>query len=138
MAYQIFRHLVGVRLPLYSLPPKKTLIIVMNVEEIRDYVLAMPDVEECFPFGEETAVYKTAGRMFLLMGLTNIPLQINVKCEPDVALELRGEYPDHVLPGYHMNKAHWNTLICEGRLTRSFISQQIVRSHGLVGKKKKK
>jgi predicted DNA-binding protein (MmcQ/YjbR family) len=110
----------------------------MNIEEVGDFALGLPNVEECFPFDDVTPVYKTEGKMFLLASLTDVPLRINVKCEPDLAIDLRGQFPDHVLPGYHMSKAHWNTLVCDGRLTRTFITEQIARSYGLVGKKRKK
>ncbi len=82
----------------------------MNVEEIRTYCLAKPDVEECFPFDEETLVFKANGKMFLLVGLTDQPLRFNAKCDPERAVELREQY-DCIIPGYHMSKIHWNTVI---------------------------
>ena len=88
----------------------------MNVEEIREYAISKPDVEESFPFGPETLVFKIAGKVFLLMGLEHDPLQFNVKCDPERAIELRDEF-ECIIPGYHMNKKHWNSVIVDGTLT---------------------
>jgi predicted DNA-binding protein (MmcQ/YjbR family) len=103
----------------------------MNIDEIREYCLAKADVEECFPFDEETLVFKVLGKMFLLAGLNDAPVQINVKCDPDRAIELRDEY-SQVLPGYHMNKKHWNTIVIDGQLGARFLKQQIDNSYDLV------
>jgi predicted DNA-binding protein (MmcQ/YjbR family) len=103
----------------------------MNIDEIREYCLAKADVEECFPFDEETLVFKVMGKMFLLAGLNDAPVQINVKCDPDRAIELRDEYPQ-VHPGYHMNKKHWNTIVIDGLLGARFVKQQIDNSYDLV------
>lgn len=103
----------------------------MNVEEIRMYALQKEGVEEGFPFGEQTIVFKVNGKIFLLMGLENDELSFNVKCDPDRAVELREEYPDNVLPGYHMNKKHWNTIVAHG-LKTSFIKEMIDHSYELV------
>ena len=105
--------------------------IPMNIDEIREYCLAKADVEECFPFDEETLVFKVMGKMFLLAGLNDSPVQINVKCDPDRAIELRDEYAQ-VLPGYHMNKKHWNTIVIDGLLGARFLKQQIDHSYDLV------
>ncbi len=108
----------------------------MNIEEIRQYVLQKENVTEHFPFGEDTLVFKTADKIFLLAGLEQSPLSINVKCDPETAISLREEYPDNVLPGYHMNKKHWNTIVVPG-LKNNFIKQMIDESYRLVAKKKK-
>lgn len=109
----------------------------MNVEEIREYAISKPDVEESFPFGPETLVFKIAGKVFLLMGLENDPLQFNVKCDPDRAIELRDEY-ECIVPGYHMNKKHWNSVIIDGTLTNKKIKEQIDHSYDLVKPKPKR
>lgn len=109
----------------------------MNAEEIRQYVLEKEDVTESFPFGEETLVFKTSNKIFLLMGLDAAELRFNVKCDPDKAVELREEYPDHILPGYHMNKKHWNTIVVAG-LKKTLIKEMIDHSYDLVIPKKKK
>ena len=90
----------------------------MNVEELREYVLQKAAVTEGFPFGEDTLVFKVNAKIFALVSLTSSPLQFNVKCDPATAIELRDEYPESVLPGYHMNKKHWNTVIVDGRLSK--------------------
>lgn len=108
----------------------------MNIEVLREYVLQKPLVEEGFPFGEDTLVFKVNGKIFLLAGLDNSPLQFNVKCNPDKAVELREEYPTAVLPGYHMNKKHWNTVIVDGVLTAKQIKEMVDDSYNLVKGKK--
>lgn len=104
----------------------------MNIESLRDFVLSFPDVEETTPFGPDTLVYKVNGKMFFLMGLDNDPLQFNVKCDPDEAVELREMYPQSVLPGYHMNKKHWNTVVIDGVLSSKQLQDFIEASYKLV------
>jgi predicted DNA-binding protein (MmcQ/YjbR family) len=104
---------------------------VMHHEEIRAYCLLKPGVEECFPFDETTLVFKVGGKMFLLLSLDANPPEMNVKCEPEKALELRGRY-DCVQPGYHMSKKHWNTVSCDGSLPRKIIFGWINDSYELV------
>ena len=107
----------------------------MNAEELRTYALSLKDVTESFPFGEDTLVFKTDARIFLLVSLNSSPLQFNVKCNPEVAIELREKYAC-VLPGYHMNKKHWNTIIIDGSLTKAKLMEQIKASYLLVAKRK--
>ncbi len=109
----------------------------MNIEELRDYVLSLKNVEESFPFGEDTLVFKTNGKIFLLVSLSSSPLQFNVKCNPEKAIELREEY-SCILPGYHMNKKHWNTIIIDGILSNSQLKSFIKESFELVAKKSAK
>ena len=105
----------------------------MNVEEIRDFALSLKDSVETFPFGVETIVFKTNNKMFLLLPLDEIDqLKFNVKCNPELAVTLREEYPETILPGYHMNKKHWNTIVIDGRLTWSRIKEMIEDSYKLV------
>jgi predicted DNA-binding protein (MmcQ/YjbR family) len=85
----------------------------MDIEQLREFCLSKPEVEECFPFGPTTLVFKVNGKIFLLASLESQPLQINVKCDPEEAIELREQYPA-VIPGYHMNKKWWNTVIIDG------------------------
>jgi predicted DNA-binding protein (MmcQ/YjbR family) len=108
----------------------------MNIEELREYILQKPSVTESFPFGDSTIVFKTNDKIFLLLPLDTEQLQFNVKCNPDYAIELREEYPESVLPGYHMNKKHWNTVIANGRLTNKQLLQFVDDSYNLVKKKK--
>jgi predicted DNA-binding protein (MmcQ/YjbR family) len=88
-------------------------------------------VTEEFPFDEETLVFKVAGKIFLLASLEAIPLQINIKCDPEKAIELREEY-DSILPGYHMNKKHWNTIIIDGTVPTRNLVEWIDDSYTLV------
>lgn len=110
----------------------------MNIESIREYILQKPLVTEGFPFGEDALVFKVKEKIFFLTGLDSSPLQFNVKCNPDKAIELREEYPETVLPGYHMNKKHWNTIIVDGRLSVKQLKEMIDDSYDLVYKGKKK
>ena len=103
----------------------------MNIEELRDYCLSKSGVEETFPFGPDTLVYKVGGKIFLLMGLDNEGLRFNVKCDPDMAIELREEF-SCVLPGYHMNKKHWNTIIVDGSAPAKQLKEWINHSYELV------
>lgn len=103
----------------------------MNIEELRTYCLAKPFVEESFPFGNETLVFKVMDKLFLLSGINSQPLQFNVKCKPEEAIELREQY-SCVLPGYHMNKQHWNTIICDGTANKKLIKQWIDNSYQLI------
>lgn len=108
----------------------------MNIEEIREYALSFPKVSEGFPFGESVLVFKVNEKMFLLLPLDTLQLQCNVKCNPELAVELREEYPETILPGYHMNKKHWNTIMFDGRVTMSKIKELIKHSYELVSGKK--
>ena len=103
----------------------------MNLEELRTYCLAKPDVEECFPFGEVTFVYKVGGKIFLLAGMDEVPLSINIKADPEIAIEQRERYPS-ITPGYHMNKKHWNTISLDGSISNALIKEWIDDSYKLV------
>lgn len=109
----------------------------LHIEDLRNYVLSLPDVEETTPFGPDTLVYKINGKIFFLVGLDNEIVQFNVKCDPDLAIELREQYPQSVLPGYHMNKKHWNTIVVDGVLSTRQLKEFINHSYQLVGKRKK-
>ena len=78
------------------------------------------------------------GKIFLLAGLDETPLQFNVKCDPEKAVQLREDHPESILPGYHMNKKHWNTILVDGRLTAKQLKEMIDDSYNLVAPKKKK
>lgn len=109
----------------------------MNIEELRDYCLSKPLAEEGFPFGEETLVFKVKNKIFLLTSLEKQPVQFNVKCDPEKAIELREKY-SCVLPGYHMNKKLWNTIIVDGTLSAQQLKGFIDHSYELVAGKKQK
>jgi predicted DNA-binding protein (MmcQ/YjbR family) len=108
----------------------------MNIEAIREYILQKPSVTEGFPFGEDTLVFKVNGKVFFLAGLDSSPLQFNVKCDPEKAIQLREDHPESVLPGYHLNKKHWNTIVVHGKLSSKQIREMIDDSYALVAKKK--
>src|SRR5580698_2075309 len=108
----------------------------MNVDDIVSHCLAKADVEEGFPFGVQTLVFKVKGKIFLLLGLDNSPLQFNAKCDPERAIELREQY-DCIIPGYHMNKKHWNTVIIDRTLNSKQLKELIDHSYNLVYKPKK-
>jgi predicted DNA-binding protein (MmcQ/YjbR family) len=110
----------------------------MDIEQLREYVLQKPSVTEGFPFGEDTLVFKVNEKIFLLTGLDSNPLRFNIKCDPDKAIELREEFPDNILPGFHMNKKHWNTIIVDGGVPKKLLKEMIDDSYDLVAKTKKK
>jgi predicted DNA-binding protein (MmcQ/YjbR family) len=104
----------------------------MNIETLRDYCLAKAETEEAFPFGPDTIVFKVNRKIYLLANLEKHPLQFNVKCDPEEAIHLRDRYPRSVLPGYHMNKKHWNTIVCTGEVPLAKLFAMIDESYQLV------
>ena len=106
----------------------------MNHSEARTYLLNKPGAYEDFPFGPEVAVMKINTRMFATLLPVHDHARMNLKCDPDEALMLRDIF-DAVLPGYHMNKRHWNTVILDGSIPRGEIERMIDRSYALVVKK---
>ena len=106
----------------------------MYLDELVEFCLSLPDVEETQPFGPEHVVYKTKGKMFLLVGLEDSPIRFNVKCNPELAIQLREEFPLAVLPGFHMNKKHWNTIVVGPELSCKQIESFILHSYHLVHK----
>lgn len=102
----------------------------MDANEILDYCLAKKGVEETFPFDKVTLVLKVGGKMFLLMDLEKQPLSIAVKSNPEWSEELREQHPQ-ISGAYHMNKTHWNSVLCEG-LKRDLIKKMIDHSYDLI------
>jgi predicted DNA-binding protein (MmcQ/YjbR family) len=103
----------------------------MDLETIRKYCLEKKSTSESFPFGEFTLVFKVCGKIFLLMSLDSQPLQFNVKCDPEKAEELREAYSS-VIPAFHMNKKHWNTIIMNGQVNSKLIREMVDDSYSLV------
>ena len=103
----------------------------MNIEELRQYCVKKPDVEEGFPFGETVLVFKVKGKIFLLLPLDTEGLRFNVKCDPEKAIELRAEFPC-VQPGFHMNKTHWNTIHVDGSVEDELLLAWVEHSYELV------
>lgn len=102
----------------------------MNAEEIRLYCLSKHSTTESLPFDEETLVFKVKNKMFALLSLDNT-LSINLKCDPEKAIDLREHYPA-VLPGYHMNKKYWNSIVIDGSVSDQLIREWIDDSYRLV------
>ena len=103
----------------------------MNPTELRDHCLSYTGAEETFPFGPETSVFKVAGKMFALSQLGAHSLRVSLKCEPGLAEALRAAHAA-VIPGYHLNKRHWNTVIVDGSLPDETIQDLIEDSYDLV------
>lgn len=103
----------------------------MTFEDIYDHCRSKLGTEETFPFGEDTLVFKVAGKIFALISLDSIPLTMNLKCDPEKALELRDRY-ETVQPGYHMNKKHWNTIEIPGGISSDELREWIDDSYDLV------
>src|ERR1043165_2723905 len=103
----------------------------MDVESFREYCLTKPHATEGTPFGEDVLVFKVGGKMFALVSLDEVPSTVNLKCDPDRALELRDRY-EQVQPGYHMNKKHWNTVVLDGVIPDKEGREMIDHSYDLV------
>jgi predicted DNA-binding protein (MmcQ/YjbR family) len=103
----------------------------MNVEDLRAHCLSLKGVEETLPFGPDNLVMKVMGKMFCIISLDAHPASCNVKCDPEMALSLR-EAHTGVLPGYHMNKQHWNTLVFDGSFTDAQARQWLDDSYALI------
>jgi predicted DNA-binding protein (MmcQ/YjbR family) len=102
----------------------------MDVEEIRSYCLTKKGTDEGLPFGDTTLVIKVGGKIFILINLEGDP-SVNLKCDPAKAIDLREANPA-IIPGYHMNKKHWNTVVLDGSLPKSLILEMIDHSYELV------
>lgn len=105
----------------------------MDLESFREYCLNKPHVTEGTPFGEDVLVFKVAGKIFALAPLDEVPARANLKCDPDLALELRDRY-EQVQPGYHMNKKHWNTVEIDSEIPEPELRRMIDHSYELVVK----
>src|SRR5467141_1883100 len=103
----------------------------MDLEQFREYCLRKSGVTEGTPFGPDVLVFKVGGKMFALAALDEVPAIANLKCDPDLALELRDRY-EQVRPGYHMNKKHWNTVELESGIPDAELRKMIDHSYGLV------
>ncbi|MFF4014222.1 MmcQ/YjbR family DNA-binding protein [Streptomyces sp. NPDC001843] len=104
----------------------------MTPEELRACCLSFNAAVEDFPFNPETSVFKVLGKMFALSYLDGRPLTVNLKCDPEDAVRLRGEHEGLIVPGYHMNKRHWNTVTVDGGLPDRLVRELIEDSYDLV------
>lgn len=109
----------------------------MNIETFRDYCLSKPGATEDFPFDEFTLCLRVLGKIFAIVGLDSERLVVNLKCDPDYAIELRERYPE-VQPGYHSNKKHWNSVDFEGSLELPLLQGLVDHSYDCVVKSLKK
>jgi len=111
----------------------------MTHKQLEEYLLSFPNVWLDFPFGEEVSVYKIGhketgeGKMFALIQEGSKPLRVSLKCDPQLSVTLREKY-ETVIPGYHLNKKHWNTIICTGQLSDDEIKDLANLSYQLVSK----
>ena len=106
----------------------------MNIEILRNYCILKINVTESFPFGDDTLVFKVNGKIFALANLDG-DLTVNLKCDPSLAVELRERYTS-VIPGYHMNKKHWNTVLLNGSIPDKEVYAWIDHSYNQVLKKR--
>jgi predicted DNA-binding protein (MmcQ/YjbR family) len=105
----------------------------MDLAQFREYCLSKPCASESTPFGPDVLVFKVDGRMFASASLDEVPARANLKCDPDLALELRDRY-EQVTPGYHMNKKHWNTVEIDNGIPDAELRKMIDHSYELVVK----
>jgi predicted DNA-binding protein (MmcQ/YjbR family) len=103
----------------------------MDLAQFREYCLSKPRATEGTPFGPDVLVFKVGGKMFALAALDEVPTAANLKCDPDLALELRDRY-EQVRPGYHMNKKHWNTVEIDSGIPDVELRKMIDHSYELV------
>jgi predicted DNA-binding protein (MmcQ/YjbR family) len=103
----------------------------MKPADLKKLCLSLPGACEEFPFDEANSVFKVAGKMFALSALRGRPLRVNLKCDPDLAVQLRSQYPA-ITPGYHMNKRHWNTVVLDGSVPDALVREMIEDSYDLV------
>jgi len=110
---------------------REFLIVEMFAEDVREVLLAKAHVSEETPFGPEVLVYKVGGKMFALLTIEEVPVRMNLKCDPERSLDLRDRY-EGIIPGYHMNKKHWNTLLLDQTLPEKLIHELVDHSYALV------
>jgi predicted DNA-binding protein (MmcQ/YjbR family) len=103
----------------------------MDHKTVEDYILSMPEARLDYPFGESVAVYKIDDKMFALIREGKDPVQLSLKCDPQLSQVLREKY-DEIMPGYHLNKKHWNTLVLAGQLPWEEVQGLITHSYQLV------
>jgi predicted DNA-binding protein (MmcQ/YjbR family) len=108
---------------------------VIDAAALREWCHARPGVSEEMPFGPVTTVFKVCGKVFALSALDRSPLELSLKCEPELAEQLRRDHPGAVRPGYHLNKRHWNTVLCDGALPDQMVIDMLEDSYDLVVEK---
>ncbi len=103
----------------------------MDAELVREYCLLKKATTEDQPFGPDVLTFRVGGKIYLLLSLDSFPSQFNVKCDPERALDLRAKHPS-IIPGYHMNKKHWNTVILNGTLSTALVHSMIDESYEII------
>ena len=103
----------------------------MDARALRECCLSQPGAVEDFPFSPGTSVFKVGGKVFAISGLERTPLEVSLKCEPELAVSLRASY-DAIRPGYHLNKRHWNTVTLDGSLPDKLVRDLVEDSYDLV------
>ena len=103
----------------------------MDLPDAISHFLSKSGAEETTPFGPDVLVYKVGGKVFALTDPAQFPARINLKCDPERAVILRDEH-ESIIPGYHMNKRHWNTLVLDGSLSTKLVKELIDHSYDLV------
>jgi predicted DNA-binding protein (MmcQ/YjbR family) len=109
----------------------RTIVVMIDHTEVEQYILSMPNAVLDYPFGAGTAVYKVHDKMFALIAEGSTPVKLSLKCDPQLAQTLRERY-ESVMPGYHLNKKHWNTILLSGQLTWEEVQDLIRHSYQLV------
>ncbi|WP_022883788.1 MmcQ/YjbR family DNA-binding protein [Glaciibacter superstes] len=106
----------------------------MTPDALVEFCLSLPQATESFPFGEETSVFKTSGngKIFALSALGSRSFSVSLKCDPEEGRALREEFPQHITPGYHLNKKHWITIVLDGFVEEELVEQLLRDSHALV------
>ncbi|ANP72310.1 MmcQ/YjbR family DNA-binding protein [Cryobacterium arcticum] len=106
----------------------------MTPDALVEFCLSLPQATETFPFGEETSVFKTSGngKIFALSALDGEPFSVSLKCDPEEGRALREEFPAHIIPGYHLNKKHWITIVLDGFVPDELVENLLRDSHALV------
>nr|WP_145910817.1 MmcQ/YjbR family DNA-binding protein [Kitasatospora viridis] len=103
----------------------------MTADQLKAACLALNGAEETFPFGPETSVFKVGGKVFAISALDGLPLKVSLKCDPDLAVRLRADYPG-ITPGWHLNKRHWNTVLLDGSVPHRLVAELIEDSYDLI------
>ena len=104
----------------------------MEIDEILDYALSLPDTEEATPFGPDTVVIKHHGKLFLILNLSKEPISFNYKADPEDIITQREDYSEYIIPGYHMNKTHWNSVYLNEDVSDQLLAELIDHSYELV------
>jgi predicted DNA-binding protein (MmcQ/YjbR family) len=103
----------------------------MTPDQLKAFCLDLNGAEETFPFNPETSVFKVGGKVFAISALDSEPLQVSLKCDPDLAVRLRAEHPA-ITPGWHLNKRHWNTVVLDGTVPQRLVDEMIEDSYDLI------